>query len=113
MHTPASNPLTRRAGRVAATYIGVAIALLSARADASDGARMASEYGCLNCHASQPGFAPSLQQLAERIARENDRPDAQQAMLHELREHTGIHSHQMVSDAPALAILKWLAQGAK
>lgn len=85
---------------------------ISARA--ADGARMASDHGCLNCHYSEAQAAPTLRQLADHMAREGgDSPEALQHMLREMREHTGICSHQMVSDESALAVLKWLAQGAK
>lgn len=82
-------------------------------ARAADGARMASDHGCLNCHYNEAQSAPTLKQLSDRMAREGDSPEALQHMLHEMREHTDIHSHQMVSDASALAVLKWLAQGAR
>jgi cytochrome c551/c552 len=94
---------------VVASLMGFGI---SARA--ADGARMASDHGCLNCHHSEAQAAPTLKQLADHVARDGgDGPEALQHMLREMREHTGIHSHQMVSDESALAVLKWLAQGAK
>lgn len=95
--------------RVVPSVVSVGV---SARA--ADGARMASDHGWLNCHYSKAQAAPTLKQLADHVARDGgDSPEALQHMLREMREHTGIHSHQMVSDESALAVLRWLAEAAK
>ena len=89
------------------------LALFAGSACASEGSRMATEYGCINCHGSQSRSAPSFERLAEQMGREGDRPEALQHMLREMREHASINAHQMVSDEQALVVLKWLAHGAK
>ncbi|MGZ3247863.1 MAG: hypothetical protein ACXWKD_12700 [Caldimonas sp.] len=103
-----------RTGRVTLACIGLAgLFLFAGPACAADDAQLASHYGCLNCHMSQDGFAPSVKRLSTRMGREGDQPKALQAMLGEMREHSAIHTHQMVSDEAALGVLRWLAQGAK
>jgi cytochrome c551/c552 len=89
------------------------LALFGASAGASDGGDLAVHYGCINCHSSEARAAPSLKRLADRVGRDGDTPQAQQRMLEQFREHAGIHTHQLVSDESALAVLRWLAQGAK
>jgi cytochrome c551/c552 len=108
------NPVARRnALRVVWGIVLAGLGGLSLPTRAADGARMASDQGCLNCHYSENQSAPTLKQLADRMAHEGDSPEALQHMLREMREHTGIHSHQMVTDESALVVLKWLAQGAR
>lgn len=80
---------------------------------AADGAHMAMDYGCINCHTEKSHSAPSLKTLSERMKRHADRSEAVQDMLREIRGQSAIHSHQMVPDEAALTILNWLAQGAK
>lgn len=90
------------------------LAGFGAPAGAADGARMAGDHGWLNCHYSAAQSAPTLKQLADHTARDGgDSSEALQRMLREMREHTGIRSHRMVTDESALVVLKWLAQGAK
>lgn len=104
----------QRGGRFAVLCVGVASLLMSASpVTASEGEQRASEYGCLNCHSGQTLSSPTLKHLADKLGRKGTGPEAQQHMLRELREHSSIHSHRMVSDESASAILLWLAQGAK
>jgi cytochrome c551/c552 len=94
-----------------------ALALVSTAAVAVDGERMARDHGCLNCHYSDSHSTPTLQRLAGRLGHNAERPDKLQEVLQdtlrEMRGQSGIHGHQMVSDESALAILQWMAQGAK
>ena len=113
MRSLALTRVARDAGRVAAAcaaLLALACPDLSAAADA---ARLAVDQGCLNCHSAQSHSAPTLQRLSERLARDGDRPEALQHALEEMREKASIHTHQMVSDDSALAVLRWLAEGAK
>jgi cytochrome c551/c552 len=84
-------------------------------AGAADGAALAADHGCLNCHGvrSHPQEAPLLESLSARLARRGDTPEALQHALHEMREKGSVHDHRFVSDEAALAILRWMAQGAK
>lgn len=82
-------------------------------APAADGAQMAMDYGCINCHTEKSHSAGSMKRLSERMGGSADRPEAVQDMLREIRGQSAIHSHQMVPDEAALTILNWLAQGAK
>ena len=82
-------------------------------AAADDGARLAMDHGCLNCHWSQSHSAPTMSHLAGKMARKGDQPATLQHVLDEMRHEGNIHGHRMVSDESALAILKWLAQGGK
>lgn len=102
----------RCAGRMAALALALAV---PAVAWCADGARLASDQGCLNCHAAsgRAGAGPSLQQLSERAARHGDGEAGLKHLLQEIREHGSINSHRQVSDAAALDILRWLARGAK
>ena len=107
-----------RAPRVAVTCIAIAgIALFGVPAGASERGQMAADYGCLNCHSGQarptPSAAPSLKHLTDKMARKGDPPEAMRHMLHEMREKTFVHTHRMVSDETANAILQQVAQGAK
>ena len=119
MHNAPSAPVVRPCGPIAVPRLALArlalcgLALFPGVACASEGSRVATEYGCINCHGSQSRSAPSFDRLAEQMGRDGDRPEALQHMLREMREHASINTHQMVSDAQALAVLRWLAQGAK
>jgi cytochrome c551/c552 len=90
---------------------------LGAPTDAGDGGQLASSFGCINCHTSQPRRAssapPSLKHLAEKVTRKGDPTAALQHLLREMREETSVHTHRMVSDETVLTILQSLALGAK
>lgn len=110
---PSPSPAARRASLGALAGLTLAAALL-APAQASDEAQALSDYGCINCHmASQAGFAPSRQRLGERMRRQGDGADARQAMVHEMREHSAINTHLMVSDEAAAAALRQMGRAAK
>ncbi len=89
--------------------------LIAAPAQAADAAALAADHGCLNCHGvrSHPHEAPLLKDLAARLGRRSDVDAAARHGLEELREKDSVHAHRMVSDESALAILRWMAQGAK
>lgn len=114
---PASQPpLTRGACvalRRAATGAALLLSLAAAPALAADGAQLAVDHGCMNCHSSQSQSAPPLKALTDKLVAKGDSPDALQHRLRELRGQTAIHGHQAASDATLLAILQWMAQGAK
>lgn len=99
--------------RLAVTCLGLAGLLPGTPARAADGAQVASDHGCLNCHSGQSHSAPSLTRLAEKFGRSGTGPEALSHMLGEMREQSSIHTHQRVSDDSARAILKWMAEGAK
>lgn len=90
---------------------GLTLLSLPAAADV-DGAQLFVQQGCVNCHHAQARSAPTFKRLSEHLAKHGDQLESLQGMLKEVREHTEVHTHQMVSDASALLVLKWLAQGA-
>jgi len=96
----------------------LAIALLSSvvpLAGAADGGTLAADHGCLNCHGitTHPHEALALKDLAAKLARRGDTPEALNHALHEMHEKGSVHGHRFASDEAALAILRWMAQGAK
>lgn len=94
----------------------LAAALMAAPfAHAADGAALAADHGCLNCHGvrTHPHEALLLKDLAGKLGRRSDENDAVNHALHEMREKDRVHGHVFVSDESALAILRWMAQGAK
>lgn len=108
---PGAGSALRRTAVLAALGLGSGLAV--AVPSAADGAQLMVDHGCMNCHSNASKTAPPLNRLAEKMARKGDQPDALQPVLRELRGQTAIHGHQTVSDASLLAILQWLAQGAK
>ncbi len=84
-------------------------------AHAGDGAVLAVDHGCLNCHGvrTHPHEAPLLKDLAAKIGRRGNESDAVNHALHEMREKNRVHGHVFVSDEAAADILRWMAQGAK
>lgn len=82
-------------------------------AGVADGTRLAVDHGCIHCDSNQSHTAPTLKSLTDKLVAEGDSPDALTQRLRELRGQTGIHGHQAVSEAALLAIMEWLAQGAK
>lgn len=102
--------------RAAAFSVVLAVlALISLPARAIDGQQLASDQGCLNCHQSQSRSSPSpsLHRLADRLGQSGDTPEVLAQSLGEMRGQATIHGHRMVPDEAALAILKWMAQGAR
>lgn len=93
----------------------LALASPTAGAAGADGAVLAADHGCLNCHgiSTHPQEAPLLKDLAARLARRGDTPEALAHALHEMQEKGSVHGHRFASDEAALAILRWMAQGAK
>lgn len=96
-------------------FVLAAAGMVVAPAHAADGATLAADHGCLNCHGvrTHPHEAPLLKDLAAKIARRGSESDAVNHALHEMREKTGVHGHVFVSDETAIDILRWMAQGAK
>ena len=86
-----------------------------AAAEAAHGGTLAADHGCLNCHGvtTHPHEAPLLKDLAARLARRGDTPEALNHALHEMQEKAGVHGHRFASDEAAMLILRWMAQGAK
>lgn len=82
---------------------------------AADGAVLAADHGCLNCHGvrTHPHEAPLLKDLAAKIGRRGSESDAVSHALHEMREKDRVHGHVFISDEAATDILRWMAQGAK
>ena len=103
----------RGAGLWARVGFGLSVLGIGLPALAADGAQLASDHGCLNCHYAQAKAAPSEQRLADRMGRDGVTTEALQGDLREMREKGSIHGHQMVSDDSALAVLRWMAGGAK
>jgi cytochrome c5 len=89
------------------------LALATAQAFAADGSEAAVEYGCLNCHGAQTHSAPKFRSLADKAARRGDPAQASQHWLDEMHEKGAVHTHRMVSDDAAKAVLQWVAQGMK
>lgn len=85
-------------------------------ADAPGGARLAAEQGCLNCHGERALGAPTFKGLGERALQRGNTAEAVEAVTSHLLEEMhekNIHSHALVSEARARAVLSWVAQGAK
>jgi cytochrome c len=100
--------------RIAA--FALAAALMAAPfAHAADGATLAADHGCLNCHGvrTHPHEALLLKDMTAKLGRRSDENDAVNHALHEMREKDRVHGHVFISDESALAILRWMAQGAK
>lgn len=99
---------------IVSAFAATLLALASPTAGA-DGAVLAADHGCLNCHgiSTHPHEAPLLKDLAARLARRGDTPEALAHALHEMQEKGSVHGHRFASDEAALAILRWMAQGAK
>ncbi len=96
--------------------LAFALAMLAAGpAHAADGAALAADHGCLNCHGvrTHPHEALLLKDLAAKIGRRGDGSEAVSHALHEMREKDRVHGHVFVSDEAANEILRWMAQGAK
>lgn len=93
----------------------LAVASVCAHAAEVDGGALAADHGCLNCHgvATHPHEAPLLKDLSARLARRGDSPEALSHARREMQEKGGVHGHRFASDEAALAILRWMAQGAK
>ena len=99
----------------AAWAVFALLALGTSSASADAGAALAADHGCLNCHGvrTHPSEAPLLKDLSARLARKGDAPEALNHALEEMREKGTVHTHAFVTDESALAILRWMAQGAK
>jgi cytochrome c551/c552 len=101
------------------THVALSLALLLASLHApilaADGGSLAADHGCLNCHRTDPHAPepPSLRQLSERLVRKGDGDAALKHALEELRGADRVHGHLFITDDSALAILRWMAQGAK
>lgn len=96
-------------------FAATLIVAANSPAAAADGGSLAADHGCLNCHGitTHPHEAPLLKDLSARLARRGDTPEALNHALHEMQEKAGVHGHRFASDEAALAILRWMAQGAK
>lgn len=110
---PRAKPANTKLLRVAMLVAWVLAGAPAGAAGVADGARLAVDHGCIHCDSNQSHTAPTLRSLTDKLVAKGDRPDALAQRLRELRGQTGIHGHQAVSDASLLAILQWLAQGAK
>lgn len=106
----------RQSGR-RACRVGWAAALVAGaflRSDAafsSEGERFSSEQGRFNGLSRPARHAPPLDRLVDEMHRMGDDDAALRHMPGEVREQTWIHAHQMIGVAPALRVLRWLAQG--
>lgn len=105
------SPLGAPALAVAAIVIALAGAP-PAHAD-DNGASLARDQGCLNCHhvGAQPSRQPSAQHLGDKLRRRGGGDEALRHLLDEMREHDAVPAHRRVSDAAALGVLRWMAQG--
>lgn len=100
--------------RVIAASLLLAASLPALAADAPDGARLAAEQGCLNCHGRLAHEAPAFKAMGERAQQRNAEADGLAGhWLEEMREKDAVHTHRFVSEARARAVLTWVAQGAK
>ena len=89
------------------------LALTAAQAIAADDAQMALDFGCLNCHGAQAHAAPKFRRIADKAASRGDTAKTVQHLLDEMHEKDAVHTHTMVSDDAARAVLQWVAQGMK
>jgi cytochrome c551/c552 len=109
-------PGLRDTARMKTKVLAIGLALLIVLpAQAADGGALAADHGCLNCHgvSSHPHEAPLLKDLAAKLGRRSDVDAAANHALEEMREKASVHAHRLISDESALAILRWMAQGAK
>ncbi|HOY36521.1 MAG TPA: hypothetical protein PLX45_08845 [Piscinibacter sp.] len=103
--------MTLHAFKPALVFAG--LAWVAAQAMAADGAQSAIDFGCLNCHGAQAHTVPTFRSMADKAARRGDPAKAQQHWLDEMHEKNFVHTHAMVSDDAANAVLQWVAQGMK
>ncbi len=104
--------IPRWVGRVFGVLLLAPSWAMVATAQVSDGARLASDHGCLNCHYVGSKSSPTLDSLTKKAASQRDGNDAVQHLLDEMHEKSAVASHRRVTDESALAILRWMAQGA-
>jgi cytochrome c551/c552 len=109
---------TLRHNGMRSVLAGVAVAASlaggsAAATPAADGAQLAVDHGCMNCHSNQSHTAPTLKHLTEKLTAKGDSPEVLRHLVAELRGQTGIRGHQAASDESLLVILQWMAQGAK
>lgn len=95
------------------TALCAGLALATVPAFAADGAQAAVDFGCLNCHGALTHSAPRFRSIADRAVRRGDPAQALQHLLDEMHEKNAVHTHVMVSDDAARAVLEWVAQGMK
>jgi cytochrome c551/c552 len=107
--------MSRRSPLGAPALAAAVIVLAGAPAHADDGASLARDQGCLNCHhvGAQPSRQPSAQHLGDKLRRRGGGEEALRHLLDEMREHDAVPAHRRVSDAAALGVLRWMAQGGR
>lgn len=103
--------MTLHAFKTAALCAGFALATMPAFA--ADGAQAAVDFGCLNCHGAQAHAAPKFRSIADKASRRADAAQAAKHLLDEMHEKNAVHTHTMVSDDAARAVMEWVAQGMK
>jgi cytochrome c len=84
---------------------------------ASDGARLAADRGCYNCHADPPRRnVPSFREIAARYAVHRGQLDAAAEQRLVDRLHHGsllshIAAHERLPEEEARAFVRWLVEG--
>lgn len=98
-----------------ARWLLLTVAPLAAGAQAD--MRLAYDKGCYNCHGDPPRRkAPTFAQLAADYAPARGDAAAQARLAAKLRGGSilgHVDAHERLSEADALALVRWIADGAK
>lgn len=89
--------------------------LLASNAQAN--AQLALDKGCYSCHGNPPKKnAPTFEQLAANYAKYQGQSDAAVRLaskLHEGYVFGGINAHERLTQESALALVRWIIEGAR
>lgn len=93
----------------------IAVLLLTGAAAAGDGETLATDNGCMSCHAgNKPMVAPSFAKITSRY---QGKPGAQAQLAASIRNGSKakwgvmvMRPNEKISDADALAIADWLVK---
>ena len=98
---------------VAALLMGTVAVVNTAQAST----QLALDKGCFACHGDPPRKnAPTFEQLAKDFARFQGQPEQEIKLADKLREgHVfgGIQAHENLTPESALALVRWVIQGAR
>ncbi|MDO9165292.1 MAG: hypothetical protein Q7U13_04225 [Rhodoferax sp.] len=102
--------------RLIALAAACGLSLLPA-SNAQASAQLALDKGCYSCHGNPPKKnAPTFEQLAASYAQYQGQSDAAVRLaskLHEGYVFGGINAHERLTQESALALVRWIIDGAK
>ena len=111
-HAPMLRTHIRRVA-VAAVWLAGTLAASACMANS----QLALDKGCMTCHGTPPKKnTPSFQTLAVQFAAYKNQPGADQKLADKLREHHvfgSIRAHETLTPESALALVRWIIQGAQ